>query len=231
MSTCGIYKIQNKQNGRVYIGKSIQIEERFRQHKQSCKFRIDKAIQDLGEDNFIFEIIETCCPADLNNREIYWIKFYDSYEGDGYNDTPGGESTEAMLKVIRQPVEQYFLDGQLLNTYASGQEASRQTGITQQSISCCCNSHPRYEHAGGFQWKYVNSNKIITPILTKVHSTKKKELLQLDKTTNPVIAKFPSAMEAERQTKINHRHISECCKGSRKTAGGFMWKYSTSLEI
>ena len=32
-------------------------------------------------------------------------------------------------------------------------------------------------------------------------------------------------MEAERQTQINHRHISEVCNGQRKTAGGYTWKY------
>lgn len=42
-----------------------------------------------------------------------------------------------------------------------------------------------------------------------------------------LIKVFPSAGEAERQTKISHCHISRCCAGKYgfKTAGGYVWKY------
>lgn len=40
-----------------------------------------------------------------------------------------------------------------------------------------------------------------------------------------VIAVFPSAYEAYKQTNCNHRHISEVCQGKRRTTGGFKWKY------
>lgn len=222
---CGIYKIQNKENGLVYIGKSIHIEQRFKEHIRNAYFRIDKAIAEFGEENFSFEIIEECLPEELNEKEIYWIKYYNSYEGEGYNDTPGGETNEAALIKTRKPVEQYSLDGQLLHRYISAAEASRQTKIQASNIQYCCNSHPRYKHAGGFQWKYEGSLKQIKPIQTNVHSTKKKDIIQLDKNNN-IIGTYPSAMEAERQTKVNHRHISECCKSQRKTAGGYYWAYA-----
>ena len=38
------------------------------------------------------------------------------------------------------------------------------------------------------------------------------------------ISEYPSYNEAERQTGIHHAHISSCCRGKRKTAGGFIWK-------
>lgn len=41
------------------------------------------------------------------------------------------------------------------------------------------------------------------------------------------ITEYPSAAEAERQTKIHNTSIGECCRGKRKTAGGFKWSYST----
>ena len=40
-----------------------------------------------------------------------------------------------------------------------------------------------------------------------------------------LIAKYPSAREAERVSGINHKDISSCCNGKRKTAGGFIWKF------
>lgn len=42
---------------------------------------------------------------------------------------------------------------------------------------------------------------------------------------NEFVKNFPSIMEAYRQTNINFRGISHCCKGERKTAGGYKWRY------
>lgn len=39
------------------------------------------------------------------------------------------------------------------------------------------------------------------------------------------IQSFLCMNEAERQSKINHTHICQCCKGKRKTAGGYVWRY------
>ena len=50
-------------------------------------------------------------------------------------------------------------------------------------------------------------------------------VLQLDALGN-VVNRFPSAREASRQTGISQGNISEACRGRRKTAGGFVWKYA-----
>lgn len=39
------------------------------------------------------------------------------------------------------------------------------------------------------------------------------------------IAEYESAAEAERETNVCNSHITECCKGKRKSAGGFIWRY------
>ena len=51
-------------------------------------------------------------------------------------------------------------------------------------------------------------------------------VLQLDKQGN-LIAEFPSAREAERQTGVGNTHISECCKGKLRKTGGFIWRYAS----
>ena len=232
MDKCGIYKIENKQTNEKYIGQSIHIQQRFKEHIKGNKkplSNIDRNIQKYGKDNFLFEIIEECSQEKLNEREIYWIAYFDSFRN-GYNNTPGGNDTSCAVKVNEKPVEQYTLDGKYITTYKSTCEASRQTGIEQSNIVYCCNNHPRYKHAGCFQWKYVNDNKIIIPILVKIHSTKKREIGQYN-SNNKLISIFPSAMEAERQTQINHRHISECCNKQRKTAGGYHWKYIEAEDL
>ena len=96
--TCGIYKIENKLNGKVYIGQSIFIEDRWKNHKIIGKnknyiFHYKPLYQDMynyGLDNFEFSIIEKCLKENLNDREVYWIKYYNSYQPNGYNLTYGG---------------------------------------------------------------------------------------------------------------------------------------------
>ena len=97
MST-GIYKFENAINGHIYIGQSTCIERRFQQHIYDANHLetrrttgIDVAINKYGIENFDFSIIELCDIEMLNEREIYWIEFYDSYNN-GYNRSIGGKS-------------------------------------------------------------------------------------------------------------------------------------------
>ena len=87
----GIYKVTNKINGKVYIGQSVDIGKRWHQHmtaKDDIYFH--KAIQKYGVENFEWEVIEQCKKKDLDEREIYWIEYYDSFNK-GYNCTKGGD--------------------------------------------------------------------------------------------------------------------------------------------
>jgi len=88
-----IYKITNNINGKIYIG----------QHKQTTtKEKIDrylgsgilikKAQDKYGKENFIKEIVEYCNEENVNDREVYWIRFYNSITPNGYNITKGGQN-------------------------------------------------------------------------------------------------------------------------------------------
>lgn len=57
-----------------------------------------------------------------------------------------------------------------------------------------------------------------------------KPVYQLTK-ENIVVGKYKSIKEAEQQTGITNKHISSVCKGKRKTAGGYVWKYIFKEEI
>lgn len=93
-----IYKITNQVNGKVYIGQSINIKHRWIQHKSDALNNrsdapIHRAIRKYGIQNFSFEIIEECEQERMNEKEIYWIKYYDSTnKKKGYNIKLGGES-------------------------------------------------------------------------------------------------------------------------------------------
>lgn len=86
----GIYKITKKSNGKSYIGQSNNIERRFLEHQTKDQIPIDIAIQKYGEKAFNFEVIEECPLERLDEREKYWIAFYNTYKGFGYNCSEGG---------------------------------------------------------------------------------------------------------------------------------------------
>lgn len=90
-----IYIVKNTINDKVYIGQTTQtIGIRFTNHKMASRTGEDtkfyRAIRKYGEDNFYPELLEEVEVKDLNDRERYWIKYYDSYYN-GYNSTLGGD--------------------------------------------------------------------------------------------------------------------------------------------
>lgn len=100
----GIYKITNKINGKVYIGQSIDIDTRWRQHiNAKDNFAIHRAIQKYGPENFNFEVLLECPAEMLNVWERDMIALYDCISPKGYNLTEGGEgyqcSEETRLKM------------------------------------------------------------------------------------------------------------------------------------
>ena len=66
-----------------------------------------------------------------------------------------------------------------------------------------------------------NMNYGSTPY--KIAIANSKPVKQLDKQGN-ILARFPSAMHAQRETKISNGCINECIKGKRKTAGCYVWQ-------
>lgn len=91
----GIYKITNLLTGLSYIGQSVDIRERWRQHiKTSLAYskssnKLYQTMQKSGQHNFTFEVLEEVPRDKLNERETYWIDFYKTKEY-GLNSTKGG---------------------------------------------------------------------------------------------------------------------------------------------
>lgn len=69
----GIYKIENTSNNKIYIGQSVNIRERLRQHLNCTapNTYIDRALQHRDEKSFIFSILEQVEIELLNEREYY----------------------------------------------------------------------------------------------------------------------------------------------------------------
>lgn len=90
----GIYRITNTVNGKCYVGQSINIEKRLRQHKKGIDSNehLQNSFKKYGMDKFEFEVIEECAISELNNRERYWIAHFKAFD-EGYNSTLGGETS------------------------------------------------------------------------------------------------------------------------------------------
>ena len=116
-----IYKITNIQNNKIYIGQTIRpIEQRFHRHLNDALNNIidthfARAIRKYGKESFIIEQIDTAnTQEELNEKEQYWIRFYNSIEN-GYNETDaiykcGGNTyqskTTEEMEVIKEKIRQ-----------------------------------------------------------------------------------------------------------------------------
>ena len=79
--------------GKKYIGQTIKnhLQLRINEHYSDCtnyNHKFANALKKYGRGGFIWGVVEET--DKLNEREVYWIEYYDSY-GNGYNSTPGGQ--------------------------------------------------------------------------------------------------------------------------------------------
>ena len=88
-----IYKITNKNTGKMYIGQTTQdLEERWRGHRSSksnCRY-LKSAIKKYGIYNFEFKLICVCFDNDMDKFENDYIKKYNTLVPNGYNLREGG---------------------------------------------------------------------------------------------------------------------------------------------
>lgn len=107
----GIYKITNRINQKCYIGQSDNIKRRWKDHRGSAfnpndadyNHPLYRSMRKHGIENFLFEVLEECSKDNLDDREIFYIAKYNSYE-DGYNLTKGGRRCATVLKLSDEDV-------------------------------------------------------------------------------------------------------------------------------
>lgn len=112
-----IYIIRNKVNDKVYVGQTtVSIRMRFLNHLSAARrgkdYIIGKAIRKYGEENFYVELLEECLVSELNEREVFWISYFNSTDNKfGYNMSVGGN------KVTPPRV---FNESEILDLFNSG---------------------------------------------------------------------------------------------------------------
>lgn len=202
-----IYKATNRLNGKMYIGQTVRpLEVRMAEHARHSNTPFDKAIQKYGIENFDVETIDTANSIEeLNQKEIYWIEYYNTYGGNGYNACIGGENTtgfhhseESKAKMSETKSRMYIGT----NNPFYGKHHSAE--IRKRFSEC------RKGRKLSDEWKrHVSENSAMK---VKVKNVDTGEI-------------FNSIVEACRKYDIEPTHISRVCRGKRKSCGGYHWEY------
>lgn len=129
-----IYKITNNVNGKIYIGQTIQnVKERFYQHcATKCSdsvlnMAIHRAIKKYGKSNFTIEVIEEVDKDSLNDREKFWIEYYNSYNN-GYNSTRGEQDCSTHCKELdTESIIKEYNSGKSLRSIGNTFKVDKQT--------------------------------------------------------------------------------------------------------
>ena len=219
----GIYKITNLKNNLVYIGQTVNFGIRRRDHwSDKTNDDLHNDIQKLGREYFKFEIIEKCDVDQLDEREKYWIEYYDSYNM-GYNNTEGGSGNKLNAKNSQcMPVYAYNLDGTFAAEYYSIASAMRTLNMKSNNITRCIIHNDNHHHSGGFMWRTYKTDQI--PAFEK--NLGGKSIYCYDLNTRLFVKEYKTVTEAGIELYGKRTpHICSAANGSRKSACGFLWSY------
>ncbi|KKL92394.1 hypothetical protein LCGC14_1885140 [marine sediment metagenome] len=185
METHYVYIIENKVNGKSYVGQTKNLSERKRRHfsGSSCAKLLNSAVKKYGADKFYFSLIEKCLGQDeVNVREKYWIKYLRTLSPAGYNLSEGGGGISGYSFSSEQR--------QRLSIALKGIKRSEETclkislskrGEKNPMHGCSGTSSPTYGHKHSEKTCY----KMRESALGRNHSSQtKKKLSELSKGAN-----------------------------------------------
>ena len=138
--TVGIYKIQNIENGKTYVGQSTNIERRWKQHinssfneKDDSDTELHRTIKKYSLNHFKWEVLEECKVEELDEKEKFWIKELNSISPYGYNYTYGGQASgSGFLKLNDELLNQIIDD--LQNSELTVKEIANKFELTHQMV-------------------------------------------------------------------------------------------------
>lgn len=203
-----IYKATNKINGKVYIGQTVRsLQERMAEHTRHTGTAFDKALNKYGLDAFDVEQIDSATSVDeLNQKEIYWIGFYDCVVPNGYNMCEGGGNTKGFHH----------------------SEESKRKMAELRAGSFLGESNPFFGKTHSEESRQKMSAKRkgmahLTPeTVQKIRASHHKAKVRNVETGEV----FDSVKEAALKYGLKDTHITRVCKGHRKRTGGFRWEYA-----
>ncbi len=226
--SCLIYLITNKVNGMQYVGQTIhKLKHRIEHHKRYNKSYLGNAIKSYGWENFEVAILEECnSPEELDEREIFWIKKLNCKIPNGYNLTDGGHAPKGRYvseheRNLRAEINPYKRAVRCIDTgeiFPSVTAAGRHFNTNHSLISAVCRG--KQITTAGHRFEYVDAPLSLEAKLRQPQKphTRKVYCVELNRI-------FETIIEAANFCKTNAAHITQVCRGQRKRAGGYHWKY------
>ena len=217
---CGIYKITNLVNDKIYIGQSVDIKDRISRHKRELKYGIhnnehlQSAWNKYGEPNFIFETIFICARQYLDKTEKLFVKTLNSSDRKfGYNCDSGGNNKKILssqtiekIKLARshQKITEKMLNALKLRRIKPMSEDNKRKLILANK--------------GKTKSEYVRSC---------VSNANGISVVQIDKNTNEEIKTWKNGTLAANSCGAKKSSlITMCIRGKVKTAYGYKWRYA-----
>lgn len=209
----GIYLITNLITQEKYVGQSIDIYNRWRQHKAVAKnskeqAKLYQAIRAYGIENFSCEILEECENTQLNEREIYWIEYYNTFY-QGYNMTRGGQGPYGW-KYNPEKIRSLWDEGYSVKAIQSI------IGCSEQLVSDRLRGYKDYNNeTARARYEYYSSGPVYQYTLLGKY-----------------IQSFPNATIAAHQINNSRNdNILSCLRKETKTAYGFQWSWEYKEKI
>ena len=244
-----IYKITNQKNGMVYIGSSIEVERRWRQHKEASinekdhhyNYPLMVAFREFGIANFTFEVIDTLPTWEaMIEAEHNWILKENCVVPNGYNQTDKTDSPifdPAIAKKMSDTKREKYgkrvceIDStkNILNIWNSLAEAGEDTGLDRFKISNVCNGTRLT--TGNRIFRFLDDeNQIIEPEakMNQIQSnriTKTSRRVGAYDKDNNLIQEFDSLQLAAQFCGGNSSTISAVCRGKRNSHKNYIWRY------
>ena len=226
-----VYMHKNKINGKVYIGITRQEpKKRWLNGKgyKNNQYMIN-AIKKYNWNNFEHIILfKNLTKEEAEQKEIELIQFYKSNERNfGYNIENGGSSigfvSEETKKKISVALKNKKISNITKEKISKANKGKHHTEETKEKMRKAKINYRPWICGKHFDEKIkekisINTKKAMQKIEVKQKIQKK--ILCIE---NNII--YNSLTFASKENNIKIENICKCCKGERKTAGGYHWRY------
>ena len=241
----GIYRIKNTANGKYYVGQSEDIAKRWFHHRwelqngKHINLHLQAAWDKYGEESFEFQVLELCPVEELNDREKYWIFYFDALDN-GYNILGGGcgqrgwtYSEEAKQRrggargKIRRVV-QFDLNLNPIKIWDTSYQAAKALGVESEGIRSCCQHRGGQRRIKDFFWAYEDdwlSGKVTKEYYNIKSYDKDSPVCQFTK-DNIFVKQWKSMREIEEILGIRTSYIWYACMKPERaaTSHGYIWR-------
>ena len=212
-----IYTIQNEINHKVYVGSSCrQLNPRKAEHVYKLRkgTHANKHLQNswnkYGEKNFSFSVVETCGDNCVLEKEANWIqllKCTNKQKGYNIDDAPQDtKKSKEHRRKIREAIQKKYDNG----------------WITRKGMKTPASTIEKISNS-------LRGRNLSETHKEKIAKSQHKQVCQFQK-NGEFMKKFASIKAASEKIGVAASHISNCCRGKKKTAKGFTFQFSEGTE-